>query len=465
MLTKWLRKILPGKQPAAPSHKQVLPLAEHGITPDAISYAAEKVVSRLHQAGFEAYVVGGAVRDLLLGIEPKDYDVATNARPEQVRKVFRRSRIIGRRFQIVHVMVGPETIEVTTFRGGKRPARQNEHGRIMQDNSYGSMEQDAARRDFTCNALYYNPERQEITDFHHGVADIRAKRLMMIGDARSRYQEDPVRMLRAARLSGKLGFQVAPDTAAPIAECLHLLPKEPLARLFDEVMKLLFSGAAADCLKQMQALGMSGKTVHPLLACALERLPENQGRGIVSLALGSTDQRLRDDMGVSVGFVLAAVLWPQVRETWQRELANGRNSAHALSIAVGEMRAQMEKGWGVPHRFTASMREIWQLQPQFDHRRGARPFRLLAQPRFRAAYDFLLLRARAGEADQAVADWWTAFQEADEEQRKQMIQKAEQRPAAEGDAPAKKRRRRRKKKPAGEQAGAAQVAPQDGAAE
>lgn len=465
MLTKWLRKILPGKPAAAPSSRQVLPLAEHGITPDGISYAAEKVVSRLHQAGFEAYVVGGAVRDLLLGIEPKDFDVATNARPEQVRKVFHRSRIIGRRFQIVHVMVGPETIEVTTFRGGNRPARQNEHGRIMQDNSYGTMEQDAARRDFTCNALYYNPARQEITDFHHGFADIRAKRLVMVGDARSRYQEDPVRMLRAARLSGKLGFQVAPDTAAPIAECLHLLPKEPLARLFDEVMKLLFSGAAIDCLKQMQALGMSGAAVHPLLTCALERLPENNGRGIVALALTSTDKRLREDMGVSVGFVLAAVLWPQVRESWQRERSNGLNTMPALSAAVAEMRGTMEKGWGVPQRFAASMREIWLLQPQFDHRRGARPFRLLAQPRFRAAYDFLLLRAQAGEAAQETADWWTAFQEADEELRKQMIQRAEQRPAPAGDAPAKKRRRRRKKKPAASSAGEVQPAQQNSATE
>ena len=457
MLTKWLRKILPGKPEAAAthSHKQVLPQNEHGITPDGISYAAEKVVSRLQQAGFEAYVVGGAVRDLLLGIEPKDFDVATNARPEEVRKVFRRSRIIGRRFQIVHVMVGPETIEVTTFRGGSRPARQNEHGRIMQDNSYGSMEQDAARRDFTCNALYYNPARGEITDFHHGVADIRAKRLVMIGDARARYQEDPVRMLRAARLSGKLGFQVALDTAAPIAECLHLLPKEPLARLFDEVMKLLFSGAAIDCLKQMQALGMDGQSVHPLLACALERLPENQGRGIVALALNSTDSRLRADQGVSVGFVLAAVLWPQVREAWQRAQAGGLRTMPALSTAVAETRAHMEKGWGVPHRFTASMREIWQLQPQFEYRRGARPFRLLAQPRFRAAYDFLLLRARAGEVEQGIADWWTAFQEADEEQRKQMIQAAEQRPDS-GDAPAKKRRRRRKKKTGAADKGAAE---------
>lgn len=449
MLKKWLDSVFSKRKPHNKNtgERYPYPLDIEGT-------AAESVLKRLHRAGYQGYLVGGAVRDLLLGMEPKDFDVATDATPEEVRKIFRRSRIIGRRFQIVHVMVGAETIEVSTFRSGGK-VRRNEHGRIMNDNAYGTLEQDALRRDFTCNALYYNPARGEITDFHHGVADIRAKRLVMIGDARARYQEDPVRMLRAARLSGKLGFQVAPDTAAPIAECLHLLPKEPLARLFDEVMKLLFSGAAIDCLKQMQALGMDGQSVHPLLACALERLPENQGRGIVALALNSTDSRLRADQGVSVGFVLAAVLWPQVREAWQRAQNSGLRTMPALSAAVAETRAHMEKGWGVPHRFTASMREIWQLQPQFEYRRGARPFRLLAQPRFRAAYDFLLLRARAGEVEQSIADWWTAFQEADEEQRKQMIQAAEQCPDS-GDAPAKKRRRRRKKKTGAADKGAAE---------
>lgn len=447
MLKKWLHKVFPAKSAAVRPRKTVLPFAEHGIEAGSISFAAEKVVSRLHQAGFEAYVVGGAVRDLLLGIEPKDFDVATNARPEEVRKIFRRSRIIGRRFQIVHVMVGPETIEVTTFRGGGRPARQNEHGRIMQDNSYGTLAQDAERRDFTCNALYYNPQRQEITDFHHGVDDIRAKRLVMIGDARERYQEDPVRMLRAARLSGKLGFQVAEDTAEPIAAQLHLLPKEPLARLFDEVMKILFSGSAEDCLRQLKQLQMDARPLHPLLDAALHGLPPAGEHNMVSLALANTDRRLKADQSVSVGFVLAAVLWPQVQRYWQQQRRQGKKDDAALSAAIAQMREQMEKGWGVPQRYAATMREIWILQPRFDHRRGARPFRLLAQQRFRAAYDFLLLRAQTGEAEQETADWWAVFQEADEAQRVAMVQA--QQPCRLDDEPtAPKKRRRRRKKPA-----------------
>ena len=262
MLKKWLHKVLPGKKTAARAHKVVLPFAEHRIRVDMLSFAAEKVVKRLHQASFEAYVVGGAVRDLLLGLEPKDFDVATDATPEEVRKIFRRSRIIGRRFPIVHVMVGPETIEVTTYRGGDAHTH-NEHGRIMKDASYGNQQQDALRRDFTCNALYYDPARQVVVDYQNGVADVRARRLVMIGDAAARYQEDPVRILRAARLSGKLGFEVVPNTAAPIADYAHLIRQEPLARLVDEVMKIIFSGHARACLRQLEKLGLNGQ-VHPL---------------------------------------------------------------------------------------------------------------------------------------------------------------------------------------------------------
>ncbi len=447
MLKKWLRKVLPAHRIHPSRQRRVWHFAEHGIEAGSISFAAEKVVSRLHQAGFEAYVVGGAVRDLLLGIEPKDFDVATNARPEQIRKVFRRSRIIGRRFQIVHVMVGPETIEVTTFRGGERPSRQNEHGRIMQDNNYGTMEQDAERRDFTCNALYYDPVRQEIIDFHHGVDDIRAKQLVMIGEARERYQEDPVRLLRAARLSGKLGFQVAPATAQPIAESLHLLPKEPLARLFDEVMKILFSGAALDCLRQLQNLGMDKTALHPLLDTALQSLPEVGSDNIVSLSLANTDKRLKADQSVSVGFVLAALLWPQLFCFWQQQHEAGKRDDAALAAAIGQMREKMEKGWGVPQRYAATMREIWMLQSRFDARRGARPFRLLAQQRFRAAYDFLLLRAQIGEVPAELAEWWTAFQTADEAEQAAMVQT--QQPCQLGEDPgAAKKRRRRRRKPA-----------------
>ncbi|WP_037585740.1 polynucleotide adenylyltransferase PcnB [Stenoxybacter acetivorans] len=440
MLKKWLHKVLPKRSAKHAAHKQVLPLSEHHIHADTISFAAEKVISRLQQAGFQAFVVGGAVRDLLLGIEPKDFDVATDATPEEVHKLFRRSRIIGRRFPIVHVMVGSETIEVTTFRGGNIHSH-NELGRIMKDASFGTMAQDAARRDFTCNALYYDPTHQVVLDYHHGVADVRAKRLVMIGKPEARYLEDPVRMLRAARLSGKLGFEVDADTAAPIAQCAALLQREPIARLFDEIMKIIFSGSAQACLEQINRLGLGGKA-HPLLDALLTAADDNNN--IASLALHNTDRRLRADQSVSVGFVLAAVFWPQLYSSWQ-EKQQQTKAAPALNEAISMMRERMDKGWGIPQRFSATMREIWLLQPQFEYRRGARPFRLLTQPRFRAAFDFLVLRSQADEIDAEIVDWWQRFQHADDTERETMIQAAQ---ATEADAPKKKRRRKPKKKPA-----------------
>ena len=449
MLKKLWHKMVPQKRKL---QKKVLHFSDHHIDAGMLSFAAEKVVTRLQQAGYEAYVVGGAVRDLLLGIEPKDFDVATNATPEEVRKVFRRSRIIGRRFQIVHVMVGPETIEVTTFRGAGK-VQQNEHGRIMKDNTYGSMEEDALRRDFTCNALYYDPVHRQVVDFHNGFEDIRAKRLVMIGDAAGRYQEDPVRILRAVRLSGKLGFEVSEETLAPIAECAQRLRHEPVARLFDEIMKLLFSGHARSCLQQFEKLGVAAE-IHPLLD-ALQRAAKGKQPNIVTLSLKNTDERLRADKSVSVGFVLAAVLWPDVNLRWQQRQKNGERSVAALNGAISDLREDMEKGWGVPQRFAATMREIWVLQPQFDNRRGARPFRLLSQERFRAAYDFLVLRAQLGEVDQELADWWTVFQHADELTRQEMAsaagqpvqQRADQSSDAVGAAKKKRRRKPRRKKP------------------
>ncbi|STZ76468.1 polynucleotide adenylyltransferase PcnB [Bergeriella denitrificans] len=447
MLKKWLHKVMPGKTRKAAVQKNVMAYAQHGIRADMLSFAAEKVVSRLQNEGFQAYVVGGAVRDLLLGIEPKDFDVATDATPEQVRKIFRRSRIIGRRFQIVHVMVGPETIEVTTFRGGDK-ALQNAQGRIMKDNTYGSMEEDAMRRDFTCNALYYDPVRQEIIDFHQGAADVLAKKLVMIGDPAARYQEDPVRVLRAVRLSGKLGFEVEARTAAPIAEYAGRLKNEPVARLFDEIMKLLFSGHARECLRRLNSLGISDN-IHPLLsALKTADLPENR---IIALALKNTDERLRADKSVSVGFVLAAILWPQLNRYWQRYQQQGQKPVPALAEAVNTLRERVEKGWGVPQRFTATMREIWQFQPQFGNTRGARPHRLLAQSRFRAAYDFLVLRGQVGEVDADLVQWWTDFQHADEDTRTEMTLNAQQQAQkqyADGERPKRKRRRRPRKKKA-----------------
>ena len=437
MLKKLWRKMA-GK-PAAASAKQTIPHSEHGLSAGDISLAAEKTVSRLQQAGYEAYIVGGAVRDLLIGAEPKDFDVATNATPEEVRALFRRSRIIGRRFRIVHVQIGPETIEVTTFRGSGG-AVQNEHGRIMKDNTYGTLAEDAGRRDFTCNALYFDPIKREIHDFHNGVSDVKARRLVMIGDPAERYQEDPVRVLRAVRLAGKLGFTVEERTAAPIPKYAGRLKEEPVARLFDEIMKLLFSGHARRCLAQFHTLGID-TAVHPLLDALQEAARDNRPN-MVAASLKNTDERIRADKSVSVGFVLAALMWDRLNSLWQKRMELGEKAAPALTGAVSDLRETMEKGWGVPQKFSATMREIWILQPQFDHRRGARPHRLLAQPRFRAAYDFLVLRAKLGYAPQETADWWTSFQHADEAERAAMTAA----PAQEGEPRKKRRRRPRKRK-------------------
>lgn len=413
----------------------------HFMALDLNNHAAEKVLRTLHQAGFEAYLVGGAVRDVLLGLQPKDFDVTTNATPEQVHKLFKRSRIIGRRFQIVHVMVGAETIEVSTFRSGGR-VKQNEHGRIMQDNAYGTVEQDAQRRDFTCNALYYDIFSQQVLDFHNGLADIRARRLVMIGEPESRYLEDPVRILRAVRLAGKLGFTVDEETAAPLATHAELLRKEPVSRLFDELLKILFSGNAAGCLQQFHALGLQDIVIHPMLTAMLQASRAGSLHICVP-ALQQTDARLRAGKSVSVGFILSALFWQELDVRWQANLARGLSSVAAMSDAVSVLRDEMERGWGVPQRFSATMREIWLLQPHFANRRGGRPFRLLAQPRFRAAYDFLLLRAQADGSLQECAQWWTQFQAANDEDKQIMAQNAPDNAAGS----AKKRRKPRKKKP------------------
>ncbi len=440
MLKKWLGRILPNirnhkiPQERCVHHRISLPLDNH---------AALKVLDVLHRAGFEAYLVGGAVRDMVCGIRPKDFDVATAATPEQVQKLFRRSRIIGRRFRIVHVYIGNEIIEVSTFRSGRK-VRQNEHGRIMHDNTYGTVLQDALRRDFTCNALYYNHKTQEILDFHNGLEDIGQRRLVMIGNAAERYQEDPVRILRAVRLSGKLGFTADRATAEPISDNLHLLKKEPSARLFDEIVKILFSGAALGCLKQFDTLGIR-KGVHPLLD-AVRRAASDTENGIAAIALAQTDRRLQQGKHVSMAFVLAALFWQDLEELWQQNQERGMRIPAAMNAAVARLRDRLEQDWGISQRYSAAMREIWHLQPQFLFRQGSRPFRLLAQPRFRAAYDFLLLRTQAGKVEQEIADWWTVFQHADAETKEQMVRAQADSQTAEKKS--KHRRSRRRKKTA-----------------
>lgn len=415
--------------------KNNFPCQNHTIRLDLPPTFAEDVIKKLVKEGFEAYLVGGAVRDSLLGVAPKDFDVATNARPEQVEKLFRRSRIIGRRFPIVHVMSGKETVEVSTFRSGK--TRQNANGRIVKDNGYGTLEQDAMRRDFTCNALYYDVIRHKIIDFHDGMNDIRHKKLVMIGEPAERYQEDPVRILRAIRLSGKLNFQIDENTAEPIASHAHLLQNEPVSRLFDELMKILFSGHAQGCLQQLQNLNINAP-IHPLLTA----LQQNHNQMIIK-SLRQTDQRLQKGKSVSMGFILAALFWGELKPYWQNAMARGQNTVAAMQAAINELRDELEHGWGVPQRYSITMREIWAMQPHFELRRGTRPFRLLKQVRFRAAYDFLLIRSEFGEVSRELANWWTTFQYANEVTRNKMVTEQNNAPKS----PNERKRKPRKRKP------------------
>ena len=420
---------------------QAIPFEEHGVARDGISQAARRVTEGLQAAGYQAFVVGGAVRDLLLERHPKDFDVATDATPEEVKRVFRRARIIGRRFRLVHVMFGNETVEVSTFRRAidAEEAETDEHGRILRDNEFGDMEQDAARRDFTANALFYDPATQEVFDYHGGYADIRANVLRMIGDPEVRYREDPVRMLRAVRLSAKLGMKLDPATAAPIAQMKHLLANVPEARLFDEMLKLLLSGHALACIKQLRVMQLHHGML-PMLDVILE---QPMGEKFVMLALQNTDERIAADKPTSPSFLFAALLWHEVLAVWKARQSAGERPVPALHAAMDEVLDRQRSHLAIPRRYDSVMKELWLLQPRFEQRAGQRPFRLLALPRFRAAYDFLLLRCASGEAAPELGAWWEAFQHANEDHRAEMLQ-------PEGAEPKKRRRRSRKPRTAGQ---------------
>ena len=417
MIRKLLRRVFrrdaPSRHaPATISH------ARHGIDHTLVSANARRVCETLQGAGHKGYVVGGAVRDLIAGIEPKDFDIATDATPEQVRALFRRSRIIGRRFQIVHVMMGSETLEVSTFRAAHdENTLKDEHGRVLRDNIWGTMEEDAARRDFTVNALYYDPVTETVYDYHHGVDDLKQKTMRMIGEPRSRYREDPVRMLRAVRLSAKLGLTLDPAVRAPIKEMAALMENVPPPRLFDEMLKLLFSGCAVECLKRLRSEGLH----HGLLPLLDVILDQPLGEKFVMLALASTDLRVRADKPTSPGFLFATLLWHEVLANWAERKAAQELPVPALFAAMDEVLDQQAEKLAITRRIAGDIKDIWLLQPRFDKRAGKSPLRMIEQPRFRAAYDFLLLRAESGEVAQELADWWTKFQEVDHAGREAML--------------------------------------------
>jgi len=436
MIRKLLRRVFRRAEPV-PAGPALIPLARHGVRREQISPAALKVVARLQEAGFKAYVVGGAVRDLIAGLQPKDFDLATDATPEQVRALFRRSRIIGRRFRIVHVMEGRETMEVTTFRAAADDrVETDENGRVLRDNAFGTQEEDAARRDFTVNALYYDPADETIVDFHHGVADLQQKTLRMIGDPHRRYREDPVRMLRAVRLAAKLGLELDPAARAPIRDMAPLIENVPASRLFDEMLKLLLSGHAVECIRRLRDEGLH----HGLLPLLDVILGDTQGGRFVWGALAATDERVRSGKTVSPGFLFATLLWNEVLASWERRKAAGETPMPALFEAMDEVLDIQAGKLAIQRRVAADIKDIWALQPRVATRSGKRPLRLLEQPRFRAAMDFLGLRATAGEVPAELAEWWRSFADAEPEARLAMLLPAK------GERP--RRRRRAKAQPA-----------------
>ena len=414
-------------------------VSTHKIDKSLISQAALKTCDGLQNAGFEAFIVGGAVRDLLMNVKPKDFDVATDATPEEVYKVFRRSRIIGRRFRLVHVLWGQETIEVSTFRGHhmtEGDAQTNDSGRIIRDNIFGNLTEDAARRDFTANALYYNAATEEVLDFHNGVADLKSNLLRMIGDPTTRYQEDPVRMLRAVRLSAKLGLKIEKNTEAPIQKLADLLQDVPPSRLFDEMLKLFLSGHAVESISALRAQHLHHGLL-PLLDVVLE---QPLGERFVMLALKNTDERIKIGKSSNPSFLFATLLWHEMLVAWDKYKAQGEHAIPALHMAMNEVIDIQAEKMAIHNRFTATMKEIWSMQPRFEQRAGKRPYGLLTHPRYRAGYDFLLLRCESGEIDNDIGEWWTQFADADAETRAAMLLP---------DTTAKKRRKRNRKKASG----------------
>ncbi|RRJ82250.1 polynucleotide adenylyltransferase PcnB [Aestuariirhabdus litorea] len=445
MLKRLFRKLRPSPSGIAMPTQTLIPRDHHTVSRKRISDNALKVLRRLQEGGFDAFLVGGCIRDILLGHHPKDFDVATNATPEQVRGLFRNSRLIGRRFKLVHVQFGREIIEVATFRadhsaatGRKDKSRVADSGRILRDNVYGTIEQDAIRRDFTMNALYYTSEDFSIRDFTDGLRDIKQRKIRLIGDPTTRYQEDPVRMLRAVRFAAKLDFTIEKQTAAPIRPLAHLLGEVPAARMFDEILKLLQAGRGHRTFTLMQEYHL----LEPLFPATHRALTEDSFyQRMIESALHNTDERLRQRKPVTPAFLFAALLWGPLQACRKEIEAQGIPPIPALQQAIQVVINNQSNHTTIPKRFGIPMREIWELQDRLPRRQGKRAEQLMEHPRFRAAYDFMLLRCEAGESElKELCDWWTHYQTLEEGDRRTLSQQI---------APQKRSRpRRRRRKPA-----------------
>jgi poly(A) polymerase len=468
--------VAPAREP------RIIPRDAHTVSRAHVSQNALRVLYRLREGGFQAFLVGGCVRDLLLGLEPKDFDVATDALPEEVRKLFRNCRLVGRRFRLAHVFFGREIIEVATFRAATAPEQGEEPivdseveddaepaadsdepldvvlaehasdservfdktGRIVRDNAYGNIDDDVWRRDFTANALYYNIADFSIWDYTHGVEDVSARRLRLIGDPETRYREDPVRMLRAARFEAKLGFEIDPATAEPLERLRDLLGGVPPARLFDETLKLFLTGHGVQSLEVLRRRGL----LAALLPSVDEYLSSHPGSVVEQLliqGLRNTDARARVDKPVTPTFLFALLLYGPIAKFIEAMPPERWHEIGAILEACEKAVREVQEHVTIPRRFSLGMREMFALQPRLEHPRGRRALRVLEHPRFRAAYDLLLLRAEQGLASREMAEWWTRIQEVDAQEREQMAESLGARSAS-SDGPrrgVRKRRRRR----------------------
>lgn len=426
------REVLPGK-------KDIISAADHGILEARISPNAIKVLRQLKQAGYQAYLVGGGVRDLLLGLIPKDFDVATDASPEKVRRIFRNCRLIGRRFRLAHVYFGHEIIEVATFRAShhenSNDIMQAPTGMLLRDNVYGTMEEDAWRRDFTINALYYDIANHTIIDFTGGMIDLKKRFIHTIGNPAVRYHEDPVRMLRAIRLAAKLDLTIEASTAAPIKELCGLLLNVSSARLFDEIIKLFYCGKSVRVYEMLRQYGVFAVLFPQTEACLIGE-EEKYIQQFLIQALTNTDKRITQNLGLNPAFLLSVMFWFPLKSALNIHMQHGKKLFIAINLAMNEVISHFLKYIAAPKRFTSMMREIWLLQFQLIQRNSRQVYRILYHPRFRAAYDFLLLRAEAGEAIEAHCEWWEQFQIASPEDRQKMTQSLSKH----------SRRRKRKKK-------------------
>ena len=435
----------------------VIPREQHTISRKDISENALKVLYRLNKAGYEAYLVGGGVRDLLLGKKPKDFDVTTNATPDQVRKLFRNCRLVGRRFRLAHVMFGPEIIEVATFRGhhedqpaDRTTSQRGQNGMLLRDNIFGSIEDDAQRRDFTINSLYYSIADFSVRDYVGGMQDLEEGVIRLIGNPETRYREDPVRMLRAVRFAAKLHMRISPETAEPIARLATLINDVPPARLFEESLKLLQAGHGFDTYQLLREYSLF-QPLFPTITRFFTEKGDSSMERIINLVLKNTDTRIQNDMRVNPAFLFAAMLWyPQLETAQKIAQESGLTYHDAFALAMNDVLDEACRTLAIPKRITTLVRDIWQLQLRMSRRQGKRAWKLMEHPKFRAAYDLLALRAEieGNHELQRLVQWWGEFQVAAPPAQKGMLDVLD-------DEPETRRRHRRPRKRAPRREGSA----------